>query len=73
MTKGDEVTVVMAQSNVFPWHRNSPKFEAIYQAGPSGPGDTYRLLVDHPEGLGLTEVHLNGISPEFVGLYGEAG
>ena len=66
MNPGDEVTVVMVSNHIFPW-QTAPSFKAIFQAGPSGPGDTYRVTIDTVGDQ--TTLHLNGNSSEFVGIY----
>lgn len=68
MTRGTRVRVVMTRNDVFPWQRGC-SFEAVFDGGPSGPGDTYRVTLasGHP-------LHLNGNSAEFVAIYpAEAG
>ena len=61
---GEKIKVVMAQNNIFPW-QHGPTFDATFQAGPSGPGDVFIVLV----GEEAQRVYLNGNSPEFVAMY----
>ena len=64
MKPGDLVAVVMTRNNVFPW-QNAPSFAAVYQYGPSGPGDVFIVSVPgHTK-----ELALNGNSLDFVGMY----
>ena len=64
IARGEKVRVVMAQNNIFPW-QNGPSFDAVFQYGPSGPGDVFVVLV----GEESQRVYLNGNSPEFVAIY----
>lgn len=67
MTKGDLVTVVMTGS-VFPWQHGTASFEAVYEHGPSGPGDTYRFTVHIEWPEEEHEVLINGNSQDFIGI-----
>ncbi len=61
---GERVKVVMARNDIFPW-QNGPTFEAIFQSGPSGPGDTYSVTATD-EAL---RIDLNGNSADFIAIY----
>jgi hypothetical protein len=65
-TKGDFVWVVMDRNDVFPW-QDGPGFEAVFQYGPQGAGDTFHLLVAGPDAEDMPLV-LNGNSNAFIGI-----
>lgn len=69
MERGDRVTVVMTSNHIFPW-QTAPSFEAIYESGPSGPGDCWTFIVDLDGDQNI--LHLNGNSREFAGVFSEA-